>query len=102
MAYLAYLAENHIRLKDRIALLLNFKILRMKPFDDREKRTSVTYALQLLYYDKALQDNKSTLAAYRNEFERCNLKVLLGNLHASSMGYLKHHLHQPLSTQETL
>src|SRR3546814_3448973 len=66
MAYLAYLAENHIRLKDRIELLLNFKILRMKPFDDREKRKSVTYALQLLYYDKALQDKKSTLAAYRD------------------------------------
>src|SRR3546814_20944074 len=73
----------------------------MKPFDDREERKSVTYALQLLYYDKALQDKKSTLAAYRNELERGNFKVLLGNLTASSMGYLKHHLHQHVSHQET-
>jgi very-short-patch-repair endonuclease/RecA/RadA recombinase len=99
MAYLAYLAGNRIRLKDRVELLLNFKILRMKPFDDWEKRKSVIYALQLHYYEKALREKNLALTAYREELERCNFKALLDNLTAGSMAYLKHHLHQHIPNQ---
>ncbi|MDF3838481.1 AAA domain-containing protein [Cupriavidus basilensis] len=100
MAYLAYLAANRIRLKDRIDLLLNFKILRTKPFDDWEKRKSVIYALQLHYYENALRDKGSALAAYRETLERGNFKALLDDLAAGSMAYLKHHLHQHVPHQE--
>jgi very-short-patch-repair endonuclease/RecA/RadA recombinase len=100
MAYLAYLAEGRIRLKDRVELLLNFKALRMKPFDDWEKRKSVIYALQFHYYEKALQDKKSALAVYRKELEHGNFNSLLDELVACSMAYLKSHLHQHVSQQE--
>ncbi|WP_409525079.1 AAA domain-containing protein [Nitrincola sp. MINF-07-Sa-05] len=100
MAYLAHLAENRIRLKDRIKLLLNFKILRMAPFNDWEKRKSVIYALQLHYYEKALRDKESELAAYREVLEHGNFKALLDDLVAGSMLYLKHHLHKHLPPQE--
>lgn len=100
MAYLAHLAENRIRLKDRIELLLKFKILRMKPFSDWEKRKSVIYALQLHYYEKALSDKELELAGYREALERGNFRALLNGLVTGSMAYLKHHLHQNIPPQE--
>lgn len=100
MAYLAYLAANRIRLKDRIDLLLNFKILRTKPFDDWEKRKSAIYALQLHYYENALRDKESALAAYREALERGNFRALLDDLAAGSMAHLKHYLHQHVPHQE--
>lgn len=100
MVYLTHLAESRVRLKDRIELLLNFKILRMKPFDDWEKRKSVIYALQLHYYEKALQDKESALAAYREALERGNFKALLDDLTIGSMEHLKHYLHQHVPRQE--
>jgi hypothetical protein len=99
MAYLAYLAGNRIRLKDRVELLLKFGILRTKPFDDWEKRKSVIYALQLHYYAKALQDKEAKLAAYREALERGNFKALLDDLTSGSMAHLKYHLHQHVSNQ---
>ncbi len=101
MAYLAYLAENRIGIKDRVELLLNFKILRMKPFDDWEKRTSVIHALQMHYYDKALQEKNSALTAYREALECGNFKELLDDLTVSSMAYLKRFLHQHIPHEET-
>ncbi|MDR6502327.1 very-short-patch-repair endonuclease/RecA/RadA recombinase [Burkholderia ambifaria] len=100
MAYLAYLAENRIRLKDRLELLLNFKILRAKPFEDWEKRKSVIYALQKHYYERALQEKKSALTAHREALVRGNFDALLDELVAGSMAHLKHHLHQNISRQE--
>jgi hypothetical protein len=99
MAYLTYLADNRVKLKDRIELLLNFKILRMKPFDDWEKRKSAIYALQLHYYEKALQDKNSALAACREELERGNFKLLLEEVIVCSMTHLKQHLHQHIPRQ---
>ncbi|WCM18176.1 AAA domain-containing protein [Paraburkholderia bryophila] len=100
MAYLAYLAENRIRLKDRIELLLNFRILRLRPFDDGEKRTSVIYALQVHFYEKALQDKQSALAGYQKALERGNFNTLLADLTNGSMAYLKQHLYQHIPRQE--
>lgn len=101
MAYLAHLAERRIRFKDRIALLLNFKILRMRPFDDWEKRKSMIYALQLHYYDKALLDKNSVLADGREKLKRGNFKALLADLTTCSMAHLKYHLHQHVPHRET-
>ncbi|MDR0781566.1 MAG: AAA family ATPase [Pseudomonadales bacterium] len=94
MAYLSYMAENRIRLRDRVELLLNFSILRMKSFGDWEKRKTMIHALQLHFYEKALLDKSAKLAVCRKRLERGDFKRLLDKLTADSMTYLKHHLHQ--------
>lgn len=101
MAYLTHVAQSRISLKARFELLLNFKILRMKPFNDWEKRKSFIYALQLHYYDKAVLDKENALAAYQEELQRGHFRALLGDLISSSMAYLKHHLHQQVPRQAT-
>ncbi|MBN3830910.1 AAA domain-containing protein [Burkholderia sp. Ac-20344] len=101
MAYLSYLAESRIRLKDRLELLLNFKILRAKPFDDWEKRKSVIYALQKHYYERALQEKKSALEAHREALVRGNFDALLDELVTGSMAHLKRHLYQHILRQES-
>jgi hypothetical protein len=99
MAYLAHLADKRIKFKDRIELLLNFKIWRMKPFDDWDLRKSVIYALQLHYYEKTLQDKKSALTVHQEMLQRGNFRALLDDLTAKSMGHLKHYLHQHVQDQ---
>lgn len=101
MAYLAHLAERRIQLQDRIALLLNFGIFRVKPFSDGEQRQSVIHALQLHYYDQALRKKEAALAAYRASLERGNFKTLLDELTAGSMRYLKCHLHEHVHDSQT-
>jgi RecA/RadA recombinase len=101
MAYLTYLDTKRITIKDRIELLLNFRLLRMKPFDDWEKRKSLIYSLQLHYYEKSLQYKKASLAAYQKELEDNSFTALLNDLTSSSMAYLKSHLYQHIPRQET-
>ncbi|WP_297845788.1 AAA domain-containing protein [Pseudomonas sp.] len=101
MAYLAQLADERIRIKDRIELLFNFRILRTKPLDDWDKRKSVFYGLQLHYYDEALLEKKTALAVYQEELRLGNFKVLLEELTSSSMRYLKYHLHLHISNNDT-
>ncbi|MEN2470735.1 AAA domain-containing protein [Burkholderia sp. GS2Y] len=93
MAYLAHLGEQRIRLKDRIELLLNFKIFRAAPFVQGDARLSVFHALQMHYYDKALQDKEAELQACRASLARGNFTVLLEELKTASMRHLKQHLH---------
>lgn len=94
MAYLAHLAGNRVRIKDRIEMLFNFKILRMKPFDDWAKRKSVFYGLQLHYYDKALLERKAVLSSHQEALQRGNYVALLDELTDASMKHLKQHLYQ--------
>ncbi|WP_334003319.1 AAA domain-containing protein [Burkholderia gladioli] len=93
MAYLAHLGEQRIRLKDRIELLLNFRIFRTKPLIQGDARLSVFHALQMRYYDKALHDKEVELQACRASLVRGNFTVLLEELKTASMRYLKQHLH---------
>ncbi|MCQ4308243.1 AAA domain-containing protein [Pseudomonas stutzeri] len=92
MAYLAHLGEQRIRLKDRIELLFNFRIFRTKPFARDDARLSVFHALQMHYYDKALQDKEAELQACRASLARGNFTVLLDELKTASMRHLKQHL----------
>ncbi|MFH4146696.1 hypothetical protein WAI91_22310, partial [Acinetobacter baumannii] len=80
MAYLEQLASERIRIKDRIELLFNFRILRTRPFDNWDKRMSAFYSLQLHYYDKVLQDKKTELAAHEEALRLGNFKALLEEL----------------------
>lgn len=93
MAYLSRLAGNRIRLKDRIELLFRFGIVRMKPFGDGERRKAMTYALQLHFYEKALQEKQLALASCRQALEQGSFKALQEALTAGSMARLKQHLH---------
>jgi len=93
MAYLAYLGEQRIRLKERIALLFNFKIFRVHPFAEGDTRLSVFYALQMHYYDQALRNKQAEFRACRKSLERGNFEVLLDALTKASMCYLKQSVH---------
>ncbi|PCE21542.1 AAA domain-containing protein [Burkholderia ubonensis] len=92
MAYLSHLGEQRIRLKDRIELLFNFKIFRAKPFA-KDTRLSFFHALQMHYYDKALQKKEAALQACRESLARGHFTALLDALSTGSMRYLKQHLH---------
>ncbi|QDD88417.1 AAA domain-containing protein [Pseudomonas oryzihabitans] len=94
MAYLAHLGERRIRLKDRVELLFNFRIFRAKPFADDEARLSVFHALQLHYYDKAVQAKAAELQACREALARGNFSALLDEVKSASMRHLKQHLHR--------
>lgn len=101
MAYLSHLAGRRISLKDRIELLLNFRILRSKPFSDRQKRQAVFYALQTHYYDKVLLEKEAALVACLDSLKRGNFTALLGSLTAGSMRYLKRRLHERIRDSKT-
>lgn len=92
MAYLAYLDGQRIGLRDRIELLLSFRIFRIKPFAQGDARLSVFYALQVHYYDKTLQVKKGELQACRESLARGNFTALLDELKTASMRHLKLHL----------
>lgn len=100
MAYLSHLGEQRIRLKDRIELLFNFKIFRAKPFEKGE-RLPVFHALQMHYYDKALQEKEAALQACRESLARGHFTALLEALTTGSMRYLKHHLHAQVPVSHT-
>ncbi|WP_183138679.1 AAA domain-containing protein [Pseudomonas syringae group genomosp. 3] len=101
MAYLEQLASKRIRIKDRIELLFNFRILRTRPFDNWEKRMSAFYSLQRHYYDKVLQEKRAELAGQEEALRVGNFKALLDELTSSSMRHLKHHLHGHISSDDT-
>lgn len=100
MAYLSHLGEQRIRLKDRIELLFNFKVFRVKPFAE-ELRWPLFHALQMHYYDKALQEKEAALRACRESLARGNFTALLETLTTESMRYLKHHLHVQVPASHT-
>ncbi|WP_287877789.1 AAA domain-containing protein [Aquitalea sp.] len=95
MAYLTHLGEQRIRIKDRIELLLNFRIFRTKPFAEGDARLSAFHTLQMHYYDKALQEKTAELQACREALARANFTVLLEELKTASMRHLKQHLQKP-------
>ncbi len=92
MAYLAYLGEQRIHLKDRIELLFKFRIFRTKPFAEGEARMAVFHALQMHYYDKSLRDKEAELRACRESLAHANFTALLKELTTASMHHLKQHL----------
>lgn len=91
MAYLSFLGEQRIRIKDRIELLFNFKIFRTKPLA-KDARLSFFHALQMHYYDKALREKEAALQACRASLVRGSFKALLEALTVGSMRYLKRRL----------
>ncbi|BET81483.1 Superfamily I DNA and RNA helicase [Edwardsiella anguillarum] len=89
MAYIHYLSGRRIGLKNRIDLLLNFRILRIKPLNDQEKRLAIFTSLQLSFYEKAIQEKQGSLDKYNEILAASDFNNLLDQLTSLSMIYLK-------------
>ncbi|MDT3720925.1 AAA domain-containing protein [Pseudomonas oryzihabitans] len=93
MAYLNHLGEQRIRLKDRVELLFNFRIVRTKPLAEGDARLALFHGLQMHYYEKAVQAKSAELQACRESLARGNFSAMLDELKTSSMRHLKQQLH---------
>ena len=92
MAYLTHLGERRVRLRDRIALLVKFRIVRTGPFAPGDARLAGFHALQMHYYDKALRVKEAELNACREALKGGNFEASLEALKTASMRHLKQHL----------
>lgn len=103
MAYIHYLSDRRVGLKNRIDLLLNFRILRVKPLKNQEKRLALFTSLQLSYYEKAIREKQNALSEYNKILEMSDFDILLGQLTSFSMVFLKKYLreHVPTATSFT-
>ena len=101
LAYLHFLDQRRITLKDRIQLLLNFKIIRTKFIGNWKKRQAIFNLLQLAYYEQQLNEKKSLLKKYQQRLEQNQFNSLLANLTDCSMKYLKVHLSQTIDLEAT-
>lgn len=97
MAYIHYLSDRRIGLKNRIDLLLHFRILKVKPLATHEKRQALFNSLQLSYYEKAIQEKQQSLTEYNKILEASDFDFLLERLMAFSMLNLKQHLQGNIS-----
>lgn len=100
MAYIHYLSDRRVGFKNRIDLLLNFRILRVKPLKIQEKRQALFTSLQLSYYEKAIREKQNALSEYNGVLAGADFDILLGQLTSLSMVYLKQFLreHVPPTT----
>jgi len=100
MAYLTMLDDKPVTLRNRIELWLNFRILRTKPISTSDKRNATIHALQLGYYDKALQEKEAALASCQETLKNGDFDALLAGVTTSSMAYLKDQLQQRTWSEE--
>lgn len=94
MAYLILLNDKPFTLRNRIALLFHFRILRTGPINRRDKRHAFMDVLQRRYYDLALREKREALAACEAVLKRGRFDDLLARVTTSSMAYLKDQLHR--------
>lgn len=94
MAYLNTIDNKPITLKNRLELLFKFRILHTGLFNSPDKLNAVTYALQLDYYDKTLQEKRADLSSFEKVLKSGGFKELLASVTTSSMAYLKGQLQQ--------
>ncbi|MEG0293766.1 AAA domain-containing protein [Enterococcus sp.] len=92
LAYMNYLSQKKIFLKERFYLLLEFRIFRTKLFNTYAKRKNFAYSLQYHYYEKLLQQKKQQLQEYKNDLKKNQFEAALEALTSKSMQYLKQQL----------
>ncbi|MEL4474062.1 AAA domain-containing protein [Shewanella algae] len=100
MAYLSYLGGKRIRLKDRIELLFNFRVFRVRPFA-QDTRLPLFHTLQMHYYDQSLREKEAEMLVCKESLARAQYTRLLDSLITASMRYLKHKLNESVSEQQT-
>lgn len=91
IAHLSRLGGQRIGLRDRLALFLNFRILRTGPFGDQPSRQAFIHALQIHFYDQTIRETTLALAECRASMTKGNFEAGLRALTDSSMIYLKHY-----------
>ena len=94
MAWLDLLGDKPITLLKRLTLWVDFRILRTGPFNRLDRRHAFIGALQLHYYDQALQEKVRERDACEAALERADFNALLKRVTTSSMACLKDHLQQ--------
>lgn len=92
MAYIHYLSDRRIGFRTRIDLLLNFRILKVKPLVIPERRLALFTSLQLSYYEKSIREKQISLNEYEKVLKKSDFKILLERLTSWSVLYLKQHL----------
>lgn len=96
MAYLAHLAGQRLRLKDRFELFFKFRIFRTKPLANEEARLSFFNALQSHFYDELLRKKEGDLRRCNEALVRGDFVALLEALTLGSMRLLKYRLHEQI------
>ncbi|MFU0988194.1 helicase, partial [Escherichia coli] len=94
-------SDRRIGFRNRIDLLLNFRILKVKPLMIPERRLALFTSLQLSYYEKAIREKQISLNEYEGVLKKSDFKILLGRLTSWSMLYLKQHLRRNVSTRSS-
>ncbi|EER9566953.1 AAA family ATPase, partial [Escherichia coli] len=74
MAYIHYLSDRRIGFRNRIDLLLNFMILKVKPLMIPERRLALFTSLQLSYYEKNIREKQISLNEYEEAFKKSDFK----------------------------
>ncbi|EEZ2005298.1 DUF2075 domain-containing protein, partial [Escherichia coli] len=101
MAYIHYLSDRRIGFRNRIDLLLNFRILKVKPLVIPERRLALFTSLQLSYYEKSIREKQISLNEYEKVLKESDFKILLERLTSWSVLYLKQHLRRNISTRNS-
>jgi len=101
MAYLTFLDEDTITLRNRFELLMNFRIFRTGPFRGLNNLNAMSYALQLRFYEDEKQEKQKELAELEKSLKYGNFDTLLKEVRASSMSYFKQTLQQREWPKET-
>lgn len=97
MAYIHYLSDRRIGLKNRVDLLLNFRILRVKPLGNQEKRRALLPFFNYLIMKELSRKKKKALTECNALLASADFTCLLGQLTSLSMLYLKRHLRESIS-----
>ncbi|MXE07068.1 helicase, partial [Escherichia coli] len=74
--------------RNRIDLLLNFRILKVKPLMIPERRQALFTSLQLSSYETAIREKQFSLNECEKVLKESDFKILLERLISWSMLYL--------------
>jgi len=80
IAYLDYLSAKKIAFKEKIQLLLQFKIIRSQFLCNLQDRNEFIYALQFTYYEKILKEKEEKIKQYEKILKQSNYDKLLDDL----------------------
>lgn len=102
MAFIHSLPPGRITLRDRLALLLKFKIFRTAPLNTPEKRQTMFFALQRHYYAMRLLQARESLAGYEQTLQDNNVSALQESLTNDSMASLRAHLQRSIAPADNI
>lgn len=93
-AYLKYISDRSLTLRDKWELLLRYKIFRSKFLSSVEDRESFVFSLQFTYYKKLLEEKNNKKTALEKTLEAADFDSDLKKLKKQSMNYLYQYSNQ--------